>query len=112
MLVRVGGGGAGVVGGTGFGALGPRRVEVWRSAGSGSAGASVVVVVAGAAVVVVSAGTVVGGVVASTSTVTVLVGAARSSESEWTSALATRSEERRVGKECVSTCRSRVAAYH
>src|SRR3546814_20855299 len=28
------------------------------------------------------------------------------------SALAGRSEERRVGKECVSTCRSRWSAYH
>src|SRR3546814_1413474 len=27
-------------------------------------------------------------------------------------AVATRSEERRVGKECVSTCRSRWAPYH
>src|SRR3546814_11680954 len=27
-------------------------------------------------------------------------------------ALATRSEERRVGKECVSTCRSRWSPYH
>src|SRR3546814_15956856 len=30
----------------------------------------------------------------------------------WTEATATRSEERRVGKECVSTCRSRWSPYH
>src|SRR3546814_17232403 len=29
-----------------------------------------------------------------------------------TSAIITRSEERRVGKECVSTCRSRWSTYH
>src|SRR3546814_12769132 len=56
-VAAAGWGGAVVVVGTGVGALGPRRVEIWRSAGSGSAGASVVVVVAGAAAVVGSAGT-------------------------------------------------------
>src|SRR3546814_2098228 len=30
----------------------------------------------------------------------------------WVPYLATRSEERRVGKECVSTCRSRWSPYH
>src|SRR3546814_18072330 len=32
--------------------------------------------------------------------------------SEWTDWLDNRSEERRVGKECVSTCRSRWSPYH
>src|SRR3546814_9451923 len=31
---------------------------------------------------------------------------------QWTKSTATRSEERRVGKECVSTCRSRWPPYH
>src|SRR3546814_1536357 len=31
---------------------------------------------------------------------------------QFTSRLGTRSEERRVGKECVSTCRSRWSPYH
>src|SRR3546814_3807516 len=30
----------------------------------------------------------------------------------WDAAMQTRSEERRVGKECVSTCRSRWSPYH
>src|SRR3546814_20535720 len=30
----------------------------------------------------------------------------------WISGISTRSEERRVGKECVSTCRSRWSPYH
>src|SRR3546814_5101464 len=30
----------------------------------------------------------------------------------WVGSPATRSEERRVGKECVSTCRSRWSSYH
>src|SRR3546814_14526848 len=33
-------------------------------------------------------------------------------EAIWASAAATRSEERRVGKECVSTCRYRWSPYH
>src|SRR3546814_5361482 len=32
--------------------------------------------------------------------------------STWTTMLLLRSEERRVGKECVSTCRSRWSPYH
>ena len=31
---------------------------------------------------------------------------------DWTSTYNSRSEERRVGKECVSTCRSRWSPYH
>src|SRR3546814_982023 len=33
-------------------------------------------------------------------------------ESGWRAPASTRSEERRVGKECVSTCRSRWSPYH
>src|SRR3546814_12086937 len=33
-------------------------------------------------------------------------------ETDWMPAQPTRSEERRVGKECVSTCRSRWSPYH
>src|SRR3546814_18604852 len=36
----------------------------------------------------------------------------RSYLAKWTSMLIHRSEERRVGKECVSTCRSRWSPYH
>src|SRR3546814_421216 len=34
------------------------------------------------------------------------------SEERWTEMIDVRSEERRVGKECVSTCRSRWSPYH
>src|SRR3546814_13380927 len=37
---------------------------------------------------------------------------ARQAEALFASALSERSEERRVGKECVSTCRSRWSPYH
>src|SRR3546814_14371378 len=36
----------------------------------------------------------------------------RSSDAGWEEGAAGRSEERRVGKECVSTCRSRWSPYH
>src|SRR3546814_14575351 len=41
-----------------------------------------------------------------------LKGAGGHSADELAQAIAARSEERRVGKECVSTCRSRWSPYH
>src|SRR3546814_19076415 len=39
-------------------------------------------------------------------------GTLSSRQLRWLAAVAVRSEERRVGKECVSTCRSRWSPYH
>src|SRR3546814_4290612 len=41
-----------------------------------------------------------------------LIGAERQPTSDCRQSLQQRSEERRVGKECVSTCRSRWSPYH
>src|SRR3546814_16046338 len=41
-----------------------------------------------------------------------LAGTVEKSLKRWFSGLAGRSEERRVGKECISTCRSRWSPYH